>query len=145
MTEIGCMAGRTPAEFARRILETHRAGGTTFLAGCGGFHAHACHMAAELVVRYRKNREPIRAVALGCNPAIVSAAVNDVGPDMLFAREFQALHRYGDLLVVYSTSGRSGSLLWLQRYDPTAWFRIESQEDALRFDHLACEALEEML
>jgi D-sedoheptulose 7-phosphate isomerase len=135
----------TPEEFAERIYMTFCADGTIFFAGCGGFHAHACHMAAELVVRYRKDRPPIRAMALGCNPAIVSATVNDLGPEQMLLREFLALRRRQDLLVTYSTSGHSPMLLALEAEFSNTIRRVESQEWALRQDHLACEALEQML
>jgi D-sedoheptulose 7-phosphate isomerase len=134
----------TPHEAAVWVLRCHERRGTLFLAGCGGFHAHACHIAAELVVRFKANRAPIAAVALGCNPAIVSAAVNDLGPESMFQREFLALVRPGDALMTYSTSGQSRPLLVLRMLDHQ-WHRVESQEDALRFDHQMCEALEAML
>ena len=139
------------------------AGGTIFLAGCGGFAAHAQHMAAEFVVRYRRYRAPIRAIALGCNPAVVTAAVNDLGPEYALAREFTALARPGDLLVVYSTSGSSPMLVELaltaRRHGITivAWcpecsllaavaevvVNTSDQERVLACDHVLAGRLEE--
>lgn len=135
----------TPREAAIWLAVTFNRGGTVFLAGCGGFHAHACHIAAELVVRYKANRAPLRAIALGCNPAIVTAAVNDFGPDQLFQRELLALARPGDALMTYSTSGTSLPLRVLRHALPTIsgqphneWHRVLPQEDALTFDHRMC-------
>ena len=51
-------------EAARRTVETLRAGGTIFFCGNGGSAADAQHMAAEYIVRYRKNRPALRSIAL---------------------------------------------------------------------------------
>lgn len=136
-----------PALLASRLVAAHQRGGIILLAGCGGFHAHACHMAAELVVRYRRDRAPVRAIALGCNPAITTAAVNDLGPEAMLARELDALATPGrDLLMTYSTSGRSPMLLaLLGRPGLETIVRVEDQEAALRFDHKVCAALEALL
>lgn len=102
-------------EVLARYRETIQRDGLILLAGCGGFAAHAAHMAAELVVRYQRDRAPFRAVMLGANPAVSSAAANDYGVTMTLAREALALARRGDLVVIYSTSGQSPMLVELAR------------------------------
>lgn len=85
--------------------------GKVILCGNGGSFAHAQHFAAELVVRYRKNREPMRAIALASNAAISTAICNDLNPEDLFVRECAAVLDENDCLLVFSTSGKSKNVL----------------------------------
>jgi hypothetical protein len=147
----------TPLELYKNAIAKNS---LVLLAGCGGFHAHAQHMAAELVVRYKRTRNPIRAITLGCNPAITSAAVNDFGASHMLSREALALASPGDLLVIYSTSGQSPMLRWLAHdlkniCTILAWCPPQSlvagyahclgtvwdQESVLHADHQICEQL----
>lgn len=81
--------------------------GQILVCGNGGSHAHAQHFVAELVVRFKKNRDPMAAVALGSNPAVVTAVMNDLNPRDIFVREAAALLAPGDVLLGISTSGVS--------------------------------------
>ncbi len=96
---------------AARYAATLRGGGTLFFAGNGGSAAHAQHLATEYVVRYRKDRRPLRAVALTTDGSALTAAGNDLGYEAVFARQIEALAGPGDLLILLSTSGRSPNLL----------------------------------
>ncbi len=83
-------------------------GGTLFFAGNGGSAADAQHLAAEYVVKYHATqRRGLRAIALTTDSSILTASANDLGADMLFARQLEALARPGDVLVLHSTSGNS--------------------------------------
>jgi D-sedoheptulose 7-phosphate isomerase len=93
------------------IQETLARGGTLYFAGNGGSAAHAQHIATEYVVRYQKNRRPARAVALTTDTSLLTAAANDLGFELIFARQVEALAREGDLLVLISTSGNSPNLV----------------------------------
>lgn len=86
-------------------------GGTLFFCGNGGSAADAQHLATEYVVRYRKNRRALPAIALTTDTSLLTAAANDLGFDQVFSRQVEALVRAGDLLVVHSTSGRSPNVL----------------------------------
>jgi len=99
------------ASLAFRYRDTLHAGGTLFFAGNGGSAADAQHCAAEYVVRYTRNRRALPAIALGTDPAFMTAAGNDYGFEHAFARQLAGLGRKGDLLVLHSTSGRSPNLL----------------------------------
>jgi phosphoheptose isomerase/glycosyltransferase involved in cell wall biosynthesis len=86
--------------------------GKLLIAGNGGSAAEAQHWAAELVGRFLENGRPgLAAIALGTDPAIVTAWANDVGYADVFAREVEALGRPGDLLIGLSTTGRSPNLV----------------------------------
>ena len=99
------------AEVATRYVGVLQGGGTLFFCGNGGSAADAQHVAAEYVVRYSVNRQPLAAVALTTDTSILTAAGNDLGFDQVFARQVEALCRPGDLLILHSTSGQSANLL----------------------------------
>ena len=96
---------------AAMIRATVARGGTLFFCGNGGSAADAQHMATEYVVRYMRNRRAYPAIALTTDTSLLTAAGNDIGFDLVFARQVEALARAGDLLVIHSTSGNSPNVL----------------------------------
>jgi D-sedoheptulose 7-phosphate isomerase len=94
-----------------RIVERLRAGGKVLTFGNGGSAADAQHLAAELVVRYSRDREAWPALALTTDPSVITAIGNDLGYDAVFRRQVQAHGRPGDVAVGISTSGRSPNVL----------------------------------
>jgi D-sedoheptulose 7-phosphate isomerase len=96
---------------AERLAERLRSGGTLYTAGNGGSAAEALHLAEELIGRYRTNRPPLRAVSLVADPTALTCIANDFGFAEIFARPCAALVRGGDVLFLFSTSGRSENLL----------------------------------
>jgi D-sedoheptulose 7-phosphate isomerase len=99
------------ATAAGRYAATLRAGGPLFFCGNGGSAADAQHVATEYVVRYSASRRPLAALALTTDTSLLTAASNDLGFELVFARQVEALCRAGDLLVLHSTSGDSPNLL----------------------------------
>ena len=63
------------------------------------------------MVRYGRDRKAMPAIALTTDTSLLTAAGNDIGFDLIFARQVEALCRKGDLLVLHSTSGKSANLL----------------------------------
>lgn len=98
-------------EAERLLLETLNAGRTVFTCGNGGSAAHAAHLEAELVGRYRRERPGVRSICLGLSAATATAVANDYGADEVFARPLRTLATAGDLLVAFTTSGRSPNVL----------------------------------
>jgi D-sedoheptulose 7-phosphate isomerase len=95
-------------EHLARVL----AGGGRLLAlGNGGSAAQAQHLTSELVGRYRDDRPPLSALALHAETSSLTAITNDYGADAAFARQVRAHGRPGDVLIGFSTSGRSGNVL----------------------------------
>ena len=88
-----------------------RAEGKILMFGNGGSAADAQHLAAELTVRLDANRAPIAAVALTTDTSALTAIGNDLGFDLLFSRQVQAVGRAGDVAIGISTSGRSSNVL----------------------------------
>jgi D-sedoheptulose 7-phosphate isomerase len=82
------------------------------VAGNGGSAAHAQHLSAELVGRYRDpRRTPCSAIALHADTSSVTAVANDFGWDEVYARQVCAHGRPGDVFLAISTSGASVNLL----------------------------------
>lgn len=93
---------------AALISKSLRAGGTVYACGNGGSFADAAHFIAELTGSLNnKHREGLRAVQLGANGAEVTAIANDFGFELVFARPLAAHAKPGDVLVAFSTSGKS--------------------------------------
>lgn len=93
------------------IADSLAAGGMLLVAGNGGSAADAQHIAAELTGRFKKERQPLRALALHGNTSSLTAIGNDYGYDRVFARELTAHARPGDVLLAISTSGNSANVL----------------------------------
>ncbi|MBN9462905.1 MAG: phosphoheptose isomerase [Burkholderiales bacterium] len=81
------------------------------ICGNGGSAADSQHLAAELVGRFERERPELAAIALTTDTSILTAVANDYAYDQVFARQVRALGREGDVLVAFSTSGNSPSVL----------------------------------
>ena len=99
------------AALASDVLDTLTKGGRLMFCGNGGSAADAQHLAAEYVIRFRKQREGLPALALTTDTSILTAGGNDLGFESVFERQVQAHGRPGDLLILHSTSGDSENLL----------------------------------
>jgi D-sedoheptulose 7-phosphate isomerase len=99
------------SEIAQVLIDSLNQGGTVFWCGNGGSASDAQHLAAELIGRFRLNREPLRSIALNTDTSVMTATANDFGYENVFSRQISALGREGDVLVGISTSGQSPSVL----------------------------------
>lgn len=84
--------------------------GRLLAAGNGGSAAQAQHLTAELVGRYREDRQPLSAIALHADTS-GTAIGNDYGYDEVFARQVRGHGRAGDVLILLSASGLRPNLL----------------------------------
>jgi phosphoheptose isomerase len=98
-------------EAAALIRRSLARGGAVLCAGNGGSATAADHLAAELVGRLRTDRGPWRAASLSTSPAIATALSNDYGFEQALARQVTAMARPGDVLVLFTSSGRSENLI----------------------------------
>jgi D-sedoheptulose 7-phosphate isomerase len=89
------------------IVKSLKKGGTIFWCGNGGSAADSQHIAAEFVGRFKKNRKPLRSIALTTDTSILTCVSNDYSFEEVFSRQIDALGRKGDVLVAISTSGNS--------------------------------------
>ena len=101
----------TIAAAAASIIESLGRGGKLLLAGNGGSAADAQHIAGEFVSRFLLDRPGLPAMALTTDTSVLTAIANDYGYEKLFTRQIQANGRAGDVLMAYSTSGRSANIL----------------------------------
>ena len=88
-------------------------GGKIFLCGNGGSAADAQHLAAEFLIRLRKNvnRPPIAAISLFTDPSTITACANDYDFKYIYSRNLEALGSNKDVLIAISTSGNSENII----------------------------------
>lgn len=96
--------------FSQLLIEAYKKNANVFSCGNGGSHCDAMHFAEELTGRYRKDRRPLGALALG-DASHVSCVSNDYGFQYIFSRQVEALGRAGDILIGLSTSGNSENVI----------------------------------
>jgi D-sedoheptulose 7-phosphate isomerase len=100
---LGCWG----TDLAGRLLS----GSRLLAGGNGGSAAEAQHLTAELVGRFDGERCPLAAIALHADTSSVTAVGNDYGFEEIYARQVRAHARPGDVVLLFSTSGRSPNLL----------------------------------
>jgi D-sedoheptulose 7-phosphate isomerase len=99
------------ADWGGHLAAVLTAGGRLLACGNGGSAAEAQHLTAELVGRFKDERQPLSAIALHADTSAATAIVNDYGIEEMFARGVRAHGRPGDVLVALSTSGTSPNVL----------------------------------
>ena len=111
-------ATRTADELSESIADVARIataalarGNKLLFCGNGGSAADSQHLATEYVVRFRRDRLALPAIALTTDTSLLTAAANDLGFEQIFARQVQALGVRGDILFLHSTSGESENLI----------------------------------
>jgi D-sedoheptulose 7-phosphate isomerase len=95
---------------AQAMAESFSAGGRQFSFGKGGSTPDAQDVAAAFLNPAGTAR-PLPALCLTNDIAVVTALSNDVGFDVIFARQLAATGRPGDIAVGLSTSGNSPNLI----------------------------------
>ena len=110
---INQLTGYTPliAAASKLIISTLVSGHKILLCGNGGSAADCQHFAAELVIRYHKNRRAYPAIALTTDTSILTAHPNDFSFESVFSRQVEALGVEGDCLIAISTSGNSENII----------------------------------
>ncbi|MGB2630455.1 MAG: D-sedoheptulose 7-phosphate isomerase [Candidatus Omnitrophota bacterium] len=99
------------AEAAQALIECYERGGKVIVFGNGGSAADSQHMAAELLVRFEKERKSLPCIALNTNSSTLTAMSNDYSFDRTFSRQVEAFAVEGDVAVAISTSGNSPNVL----------------------------------
>ena len=95
------------------IINKMNKGGKILTCGNGGSSCDAQHFVAELVVRLKpkNNRKSIPAIFLGMDMATITACGNDLGYDKIFSRSLEGIGKKDDILISYSTSGKSKNII----------------------------------
>ena len=105
------------------IINTYKSNGKVLVCGNGGSAADSEHIVGELMKSFMLKREvedkripvgircrlqgALPAISLVSQSGVLSAFINDVDPDMMYAQLVYGYGREGDLLICLSTSGNS--------------------------------------
>ena len=103
--------GETVEQIGDLLVDVLSNGGCIFWCGNGGSASDSQHLAAELVGRFKNNRQALRSVALNTDTSVITCVANDFSYDDIFSRQIEALGRKGDVLIGISTSGNSENIL----------------------------------
>ena len=111
LNELAPILDTTLQPAASMLLNAFAGGHKVLACGNGGSAAQAQHFVAELVVRYETERRSLGAVALTADTSVLTATANDYDYRRVFSRQVEGLGRPGDVLVAFSTSGKSPNCL----------------------------------
>jgi D-sedoheptulose 7-phosphate isomerase len=103
---IGQRDGKRLGECAREAARRFRAGGRLFAFGNGGSATDAQQLATLFL-----HDSGLPAFGLANETAVVTALCNDIGTDVVFARQIAAAGTPDDIAVGLSTSGNSENML----------------------------------
>lgn len=104
-------AVKSVAAAAEAIAGCYKNGGKVLIFGNGGSAADSQHFAAELVVRFEKERRALPAIALTTDTSVLTAAANDYDFREVFSRQVEAFACGADIAVAISTSGNSPNVM----------------------------------
>lgn len=82
-------------------------GNKLLACGNGGSAADASHLTTEFVCRFNKDRRPYPAISLATHGGDLTAIGNDYDFLDLFSRQVEAFGQKGDVLMAFTTSGKS--------------------------------------
>ena len=132
-----CDAEKDIEKVVSMMLETYRSGGKILLCGNGGSCADCDHIVGELMKSFMYERKPdaemaeklkaqfgdeaekvtsclqtgIPAISLPSQTALMTAYLNDVAPEYVYAQLVYGYAKENDFLLALSTSGNSGNVV----------------------------------
>ena len=98
-------------QVAQSIIAAYGRGNRVYTFGNGGSSADAAHFAEELIGRYKRERRPLAAQSLSMDAATLTVIANDYSYDEVFERQVRGFVRDGDVVIGFSTSGRSPNVV----------------------------------
>ena len=96
---------------AKLVLNCLASGHKLLVCGNGGSASDATHLATEFLCRFMGDRRPYPAISLTANGEFMTAVCNDYHADEIFARQIWGLGEKGDMLIAFTTSGKSKNVL----------------------------------
>lgn len=93
------------------VVQCLTTGHKLLVCGNGGSASDATHLATEFLCRFCDDRRPYPAISLTANGEFLTAVCNDYHSDEIFARQVWGLGQKGDLLIAFTTSGKSRNVL----------------------------------
>ena len=97
--------------FLNLVIKTLKKGNKIILFGNGGSASDAQHIAAELVVKYKKKRKSIPAISLSTDTSALTAIGNDFSFNEIFSRQIESIGKSGDIAIGITTSGKSKNVI----------------------------------
>ena len=120
-------------EIVKSVVKSYRNGGKVMVCGNGGSCSDADHIVGELMKGFLSKRvltqgqksdvikrnydngtylakalqQGIGAISLNTHSALISAVINDIGADMMYAQQVYAIGKKQDFLIGISTSGNA--------------------------------------
>ena len=98
-------------KFLNFVIKTLKKGNKVILFGNGGSASDAQHIAAELVVKYKKKRKSIPAISLSTDTSTLTAIGNDFSFNDIFSRQLESIGKPGDIAIGITTSGKSKNVI----------------------------------
>jgi len=98
-------------QIAKLMIRALNSGGKMLLCGNGGSTADCQHFAGEMVDRFKLDCKGLPAVALCTDTSMLTSLANDYQFDIVFSLQVEALGKQGDVLILFSTSGKSPNTL----------------------------------
>ena len=98
-------------KFLNFVIKTLKKGNKIILFGNGGSASDAQHIAAELVVKYKKKRKSIPAISLSTDTSTLTAIGNDFSFNEIFSRQIESIGKPGDIAIGITTSGKSKNVI----------------------------------
>ncbi|CAC9460565.1 D-sedoheptulose-7-phosphate isomerase [bacterium endosymbiont of Bathymodiolus sp. 5 South] len=96
---------------AQIIAQCYQQNGHLFAMGNGGSSCDAAHITTEFMHPVTTGRKALSFTNLTADIATMTAVANDVGNAHIFLRQLLCLARKNDVLIGFSTSGNSKSLI----------------------------------
>ncbi len=151
------MVLKRASQIAQILVDCFIWGGKVLICGNGGSAAESQHMAAELVCGLKKEKgSGYPAIALTTDSSILTAWSNDVGYNTVFSRQVEVLGNVGDVLVCFSTSGKSLNCILASKAAIKKGLKVVNfprigkntaliQENQLKLIHRVCRLVEKRM
>ena len=107
LIELEAPLGRAVSLVVKSLTSGHK----LLVCGNGGSASDATHLATEFLCRFCNDRRPYPALSLTANGEFMTAVCNDYHADEIFARQVWGLGERGDVLIAFTTSGKSRNIL----------------------------------
>ena len=101
----------TAERAAQSLIAAYERGARVYTFGNGGSSADAAHFAEELIGRFKRERRPLAAQSLSIDASALTCIANDYSYDEVFERQVRGFVRDGDVVIGFSTSGRSPNVV----------------------------------
>ena len=85
------------------VAKAVKNGNKIIFFGNGGSAADAQHFAAELVVKYNKDRKSIPSLSLSSDTSIITSVGNDYNFKYIFSRQIESLAKNKDVMIAIYT------------------------------------------